>query len=160
MIVLFTKNKSISSKLIRLVTWSPWSHVAIVNETSIESLHPETDVIDSTFLGGGVKLRPLKDLLEQASEWAFVEVEVSRSRAWAAAVSQVGKPYDWAAIVGIYFHRRWEDTDKWFCNELVEWCLAKAGKARFREDISRLTPGHSWMLETNGRVLVESKHNG
>lgn len=159
MILLFTRSNNISSKLIRLVTWSSWSHVAMVNSSDIESITEYTEVIDSTFLHGGVQSRPLHQVLHNMDKWAYVEVPVANEKlAWSAARSQLGKPYDVTALIGIFFHRNWQNPTRWFCNELVEWCLEFGGSGRFIEDISTLSPKHSWMLKTPKPPVYRNKN--
>jgi uncharacterized protein YycO len=59
-----------------------------------------------------------------------------------AARTQLGKPYDWGAIVGIALHRDWRAPDKWFCSELVAWACEQAGTKLLRFDnLDRVTPG-------------------
>jgi uncharacterized protein YycO len=43
------------------------------------------------------------------------------------ALSQLGKPYDWLAVVGLPFDRDWQDDNSWFCSELCLTSLVKAG---------------------------------
>lgn len=129
--------RSLSSWLIRVATWSEWSHCAIVT--------PNETVIESRALMGGVVEQPLADSLAHASEHRIVEVSTpddAAGVAWARA--QIGAPYDWTGVLGIALRRRWADPDSWFCSELVEAALAAAGRLRFR-DVPRVTPQHSWM---------------
>jgi uncharacterized protein YycO len=40
---------------------------------------------------------------------------------------QLGRPYDYEAILGFVFDRDWRETDSWICSELVMAALEKAG---------------------------------
>lgn len=161
MIVAFTRSRDIGSVLIRLATWSRWSHVAVVEEACIEDIDIHSTVIDSTFLNGGVKRRSVYDLLHKATEWAYVEIDTpDDEQAYKLLESQLGKKYDVTGILGIAFRRKWEQDDKWFCNELFEWVLLKLGMPRFREDVWRLTPQHSWMVNTGTTPVIRSKKAG
>lgn len=123
---------------IRACTWSSWSHVAIVDGQ---------DVIEATALQG-VACSRLADRQQQDARWQIVELPCADPAAViAAARSQVGKPYDYTAIVGLWLHRVWKNADSWFCSELVAWSFAKAGLPLFRSDaLQRVTPQHLWML--------------
>lgn len=162
MIIVFTKANNIGSYAIRTVTWSAWSHVAMVNCISIDSITPDTKIIDATFLHGGVKERTIGELLEPMSEWAYIDITLSdEESAWVAARAQVGKNYDWTALLGILAHRSsWSEDDAWFCNELVEFCLACGGEQRFREELSKLTPQHSWMVNTFNEPVLRKRKDG
>lgn len=136
--VVFCRNKKIGSLLIRLFTWSRWSHCAIINDQSvIEARMPL-----------GVVVRPLSDFIKDYSSYEVVKFKVeSKSKVISAALSQKGKPYDYMAIIGILFKRDWQNKSKWFCSELVAWALSQGGRHLFRKErLNRATPEHIWML--------------
>lgn len=89
---------------------------------------------------GGVRVRPLADMLAKATKASLLELPGDAAAVVAAARSQVGKPYDWLGVAGIGFRRRWQDEDAWFCSELVAWAFAEAGTPLFREHAWRITP--------------------
>ncbi len=138
--LVYTRHHSLASVLIRLVTWSPWSHVAIATE--------DGTVIESRALSGGVVERPISQALSGASriEWVSVPCpDPEAAIAWAR--TQLGQRYDWSAAIGIGLHRRWDRTGRWYCSELVEAALAQAGRPRFRSAaVSRVTPQMSYMV--------------
>lgn len=138
--LIFARQRSISSLLIRFFTGSRWSHVAIVED--------DTNVIDATFLHGGVRRRPLADLLTASSRTETLDLMVPNERAamrWLQA--QIGLPYDWTAVTGILFRSPgWAVPDRWFCSELAEAAVMAGGLKRFREDAARITPEHVWMV--------------
>lgn len=141
--VIFCRRRSLGSWLIRLFTWSAWSHLAIVEDA-------ET-VIDSTFSGGGVRRRRLVEIVAEYS--AIEEAEVPLADEQAAlefARAQIGKPYDWTAIFGFVLRRNWAEPDAWFCNELFEAAAVAGGSKRFRDRLSRITPRDSWMVCVSG----------
>lgn len=133
---------------IRACTWSEWSHVAIVDGDS---------VIESIALHGVVE-SGLHDRQHQDPRWKMVEIPCAHPGAViAAARSQLGKPYDYTAIVGLGLHRVWKDADSWFCSELVAWAFAQAGLPLFRaEALQRVTPQHLWMLPPAGSVTNQT----
>lgn len=136
--LIFCRKHSLGSWLIRVATWSRWSHCVIVDGTH---------GIDSTFLHGGVRRRPLGDSLAGYSHTAAVDIAVpDEAAALEFARGQIGKPYDWTAIVGFIVRRDWAEPDAWFCNELAEASLSAGGRARWRADLNRITPGASWAV--------------
>ena len=128
--IIFTRSHAIGSLLLRTALWSPWSHCAIVDGE---------EVIEAAAFGG-VRARPLADMLADATKMAFVTLPGDEHAVIAAARSQIGKPYDWAGVLGFGFRRRWQDDDAWFCSELVAWAFAEAGTPLFREHAWRITP--------------------
>lgn len=136
--LLFSTNRQPGSQLIRAATWSRWSHVALVDGDT---------VIEATVLHG-VRRGSAVAAIARASRCALVALP-SRAPAAviAAAASQLGKPYDWTAIIGLGLRRDWQEEDAWFCSELVAWAFQQAGEPLFRaECLRRVTPQHLWML--------------
>lgn len=136
--LLFSTSGHPMSAAIRLGTWSDWSHVAIIDGD---------EVIEAT-APAGVRRFPVVQAINHAKRGAVVELPCRDPRAViAAAESQLGKPYDFTAIVGLGLHRDWQEDDRWFCSELVAWAFEKAGEPLFRAEVlRRVTPQHLWML--------------
>lgn len=57
------------------------------------------------------------------------------------AYNQLDKGYDTLALIGNLFRRNWQETDKWFCSELIAWAFEEGGKKLIRDRINRVTPG-------------------
>lgn len=134
--IAFARSNRIGSWLIRALTFSRWSHVAVIDGEKI---------IDATF-AHGVAWRPLADLLA-SNEVEVIDIPCNHMAAMMFLAQQAGKPYDWRALLGLPFSRRWGEDDAWFCSELVTAALKAGGKTLFREDASRIVPQHLWMLE-------------
>lgn len=135
--VLFCTSNLPGAVLIRGVTWSKWSHVALVLDdgTAIEATWPK------------VRRVALSEILAKHSKYVIVDIPVDYNKVVDAAMSQIGKPYDITSLFGILVHRSWSDTDSWFCSELVAWSFAQSGNSLFREeDVHRITPQNLWML--------------
>lgn len=133
--LLFTRQPTIWSHAIRHAQRSPYSHVTL--------LLPDGGY-DARFWRG-VARYPLSTI------WAWLESECSgytvgivqdadHERAHRFCRSQVGKPYDWKAVLGIGLHRDWRDDAAWFCSELVAAALEYAGIEPVAKDASRVTP--------------------
>jgi uncharacterized protein YycO len=136
--LLFTTTSKPFSAAIRALTWSRWSHVAIIDGDT---------VIEAAALQG-VCRTPLRAAIEHAREYASGYLRCANPQAVIeAAASQIGKPYDYTAILGLGLRRDWQEDDAWFCSELVAWSMAQAGTPLFRhESLRRVTPEHLWML--------------
>lgn len=136
--IILCRSNSLGSKFLRLVMWSRWSHSALYDFDTGQ-------VYDSTLLQGGVKVRQVTDFLDlyPDHELRLVEVpepEAQNARDWLAA--QVGKGYDWSALLGFLFQRNWQETDRWFCSELTETFRGLFSTPKLRSGAWRVTPHH------------------
>lgn len=137
--LILCRNRTLGSALLRLAMWSRWSHAAI-HDTR------EGWVYDARFWRG-VRRAPyeawLADYAPSRLERRDLEVPehaLPRARMW--LMDQVGRPYDWTAIVGFVFRqRRWQSERAWFCSELAEaFRTLFSLRPIFRADASRITP--------------------
>lgn len=141
--LLYTRNHSISSAGIRVVTWGEFSHVAqIAGDRIIEAVWKH-----------GVREDSLQNGIARASRWAVVEYPHSNPVGMVdAARSQIGKPYDKTGALGLGMHRDWQEDDAWWCSELIPWATQQAGEPWFQADaVHRITPQHLWMR--HGRIV-------
>lgn len=127
------------SWLIRAGSWSHWSHVAVVDGD---------DVIEAVALKGVVRT-PIALRQQEDPRWVISSLPCKdASEIIAAAASQIGKPYDYTGVLGVGFHRDWQQSDSWFCSELVAWSFAQGGSPLFRAGADRrVTPQDIWMLQ-------------
>lgn len=137
--LIFTKQPTVTSTLIRYMTWSRWSHVGI--------LTAENTIVES-MIGAGVREISLDGSHVHRGAYEVVSHPCPDPTAVAeAARAHIGKPYDLAAIVGFLGRSSWQKGDAWFCSELVAKAFGDAGYPLFRSDrIHRVTPEHLWML--------------
>ncbi|NLR73597.1 YiiX/YebB-like N1pC/P60 family cysteine hydrolase [Leeia aquatica] len=136
--LLFTTSYHPLSAVIRATTWSRWSHVALqAGDMIIEAAAP-----------GGVVKRKLADAIQHARDHELVQLPCRNPiKVLQAASSQIGKRYDYSAIVGLWLHRDWQDDHRWFCSELIAWAFQEAGEPLFRPDaVRRITPQHLYLL--------------
>jgi uncharacterized protein YycO len=134
--ILFFRSNTLLSWLIRLLTWSEWSHVALVMDGQVvEAVWPRVRQVPMEVAQRG---------------YVVAEVEIpchDPATAWAWVVAQEGKPYDWSALPGFLLHRNWENENRWFCSELAAKAFQEGGTPLFRSDcVSRVTPQMLWML--------------
>lgn len=137
--VLFASKKfSVSSWLIRIFTFSKFSHVAMRISDDL--------VIDST-LFTGVQCIRFVDFIKKYPGCEQLDIPLPNEiNAINFAKNQVGKPYDWTAILGMVLQRKWHEEDSWFCNELWEAVAKAGGRPRFRDNVHRITPQQSWAV--------------
>jgi len=137
--LLFTRRHHIGSWLIRMVTWSEYSHVDLVLDE---------DLLIGAIAGDGVVLSKAKDRLAISSKAVMMHIpvkEVDVSEAF--AIGQLGKQYDWLGVIGIGLKRNWQEDDKWSCAELVASILAAGGQRPFDSKFyHRITPQQLLML--------------
>ena len=135
-LILCTHSKSPSSWILRFLMWSPWSHSAIYDE--------ENEVVyDTTLFGGGVRKHDAKEFFAHYNRCEIRDIniaadKIAEARAWLEA--QLGKPYDWTALLSWVVHRDWSEDDAWFCSEMTETFRTMFEKRRFVVSASRITP--------------------
>lgn len=137
--VLAISSFNLGAILIKIFTFSKWNHTAVLFEDNM--------VMDVTFFSG-VRMVPLDEFKKIYKDIVELDVEVPNEIAGRLfAEEQLGKKYDFSAILGIMFqNRHWENTDKWFCSELVERILIAAGKRRFRSEANSILPRETYAV--------------
>lgn len=77
-------------------------------------------------------------------------VEISIDKGWEYALSQVGKPYDYLAVVALAcpftIKYNWLDNGHWFCSELVIASLMHAGVNINADEVWGVTPKDLYYL--------------
>lgn len=95
------------STAIRFTTRSWASHAEFWNSADNTTLGARAD---------GVKIRDsAKDRYSKIEQFTAPGIE----KAYEWAKTQIGKPYDYSAILGTALNRDWHDLARWFCSELV-----------------------------------------
>jgi len=128
--VIFAKSYSPGGILLRLFLFSQYNHIAI--EFSGQ-------VYDATSHG----------VVKQTREQFFgrykrvLEIEVTIPKGQKAVTwleKQLGKRYDYLAVIAFPFRRNWQKENRWFCSELVAEALILGGYKVRRVPSSRVTP--------------------
>lgn len=127
--VQFSQGKGILAKAIQIHTWSWTTHVGLVM--------PDGSILSSDF-PRGVHVRPFHPGDYKRVE--RYEVPHADGKVLEAALSQIGKPYDFMGALGIGLNRRWHDENKWFCSELVAWAFMQANTPLLGGNPARITP--------------------
>jgi len=132
--ILAYKGTSLTSRLIRWQTRSPYSHVAIEDDNGL---------VYEAWQGGGV--RCLTDYTEGHKKGTVIDVfsitgDYHRPRVRAFAMAQVGKSYDYKSVFRFVSRRETRRDDHWFCSELVASAFMEGGIVLQNHFPSRLSP--------------------
>lgn len=145
--ILFTTSKLPLSPLIKLVTWSKYSHIAIIIN--------DKWVMHSDF--NGVHIEPLEDLLGRSKTYMIAEYECIDSQAMIdEGIKLLGRPYDYGALIGILIRRiELQDDSKYVCSEFPAALAEFTNQSFFCTDyLHRITPQHWLMLP---HIVLEIK---
>jgi uncharacterized protein YycO len=128
--VIFCRSWLPGSVLIRMLTFSKWSHVAVVTNGGvvIEAVWPR------------VRINTLEKLRSTHRVCEEREIDIpAESVNW--LYLQVGKPYDISALFAVLIPwRKWDEDDKWFCSELVARAMG------LFEESNRVSPQTLYLL--------------
>lgn len=125
--VIFARSSKPASLLIRLFTWSRWSHCGVIHQG---------DVIHATAFDGVIK-QPLSEFKDRYKKHE-IRIMDGRSK---RSLSEVGKKYDWGGVFGHWFGL-WDSSKRWFCSELVAHC----SNDFISDRINRVTPEDCYMI--------------
>lgn len=141
--LLFSRRHHPGSYLIRMVTWSEWSHVDIIL--------PDGGLIGAAAPHGVIEMTS-ELRVAMASHAAVMDVPCRTVFSW--LLSQLGTPYDWLGVAGLGMHRDWQEDDKWFCSEFVARAMKEGGFEPFQPGVmQRITPQHLWMLNFPTQII-------
>lgn len=129
----FVRDPGMISSFICYYTWGEWSHVEFVFESGYLGAR----------LSGGVRVRPYDYVTPVKQEFRYLTLSAEDyNNAVSFLYSQVGKPYDWQAILGLGIRNDFFTYGKsWFCSELVQ-AGSQAAKTPLlnTEHVDRITP--------------------
>ena len=133
----FCKSEDLGGRILRLFLMSKWNHVAI----------QVGDAVYEAVSWGGVIRRPYSQFAKSWHRVASVEVEVAEPLTLYKFLSmQLGKPYDWKAILAFPFRGSWQSHEAWFRSELVyEALMVCGGMLPDRLPSNRVTPRDLWV---------------
>lgn len=104
--ILFSRSKLPGSYLIRWMTFSKWSHVALLLDNG--------DVVEATW--PKVRVSNIKDFINAHPDYEIRYLDGNAD----LVMKEIGKPYD---VFGLFMFlnpwRDWTTDDKWFCSELI-----------------------------------------
>ena len=112
--IFFANSNTITSWIIRLFTFSKYSHVGFINE--------DTNTVLDSDGNTGVSEYPVGLLYKNYSK-VYIFPLVIPYKSYYRALFEIGKDYDYLGVIGLPFNRDWQEDDKWFCSELVAYVL-------------------------------------
>lgn len=129
--IIFAKSNTLGGLIIRLGTMSHENHVAI---------QIGDDVYDTRFSKGVLKTSR-KDFNSHWNETDtyIVTPDCSVDMARSFLDAQVGRRYDWRAIIAMPLRLNWQHHEDWFCSELVAAALNQMG-FNFPISSNRISP--------------------
>ena len=138
--VVFARDYSIASFTIRLFTWSRWHHCGVVTK---DGQH----VIEASALKGVIKT-PIDEFKSRYRVVKFTKIPVRNNDSEKFLHDQLGKKYDWLAIISMVLRLGLNRDNKWFCSELVATAsgMFRGGRS------SRVTPEHLWMISEDAKL--------
>lgn len=107
MIVIFGRNKSWISRIIRVWTASQWSHIGILDNDNQHVIEAKGPV--------GVVITPLDEFLQRydVTERRYLPGDANKAK------RHLGAPFDHEGIRGIWMRKFTHSPNAWFCSELV-----------------------------------------
>ncbi|MCK5018207.1 MAG: hypothetical protein KAS32_14215 [Candidatus Peribacteraceae bacterium] len=117
--IIFTRDDSWLSKLIRLRTLGNWSHVGIVM-----SINPFI-CIAAEF--SGVKSTTIERWADCSQILRVKETKKQTSKRLQFIESQLGKPYDFMGFIDFLTMQNHQSNNRWFCSELVSHSFLEVG---------------------------------
>lgn len=104
--IIFSRSKLPGSYIIRWMTFSKWSHVALLLDTG--------EVVEATW--PKVRMSNIKDFAKSHPDFEIRYLDGNAD----LVMKEIGKPYD---LSGLFMFlnpwRDWTTDDKWFCSELL-----------------------------------------
>ncbi len=143
--IFFSRDNSLTSKLIRIKTLSNWSHCGIILN--------KTYVVSATIKG--VVEEPIDNYpIRQVLMLKGISNEI-REKIVILARYQVGKKYDFCGLASFLLFKKLGSKDRWFCSEFVNEIYKRAGIDLFdgRKDGAFVSPAD--LYENPKLKLVE-----
>ena len=111
--VIYGRNYTPGSTLLRLKMWCVFSHVGIIDGDH---------VIEARGFHGVVRT-PIHEFKARYTAWATGEylIDCHPLDAIERARSKIGAGYDWSAIFGIGLRTGWDNAQRFICSELLAW---------------------------------------
>lgn len=132
--IVFGSNKSLFSRIARLITWSNFSHVAIYDR--------DKRVVIEAILEKGVVITPINVFESRYDKIEYATIQAIDDEYLYRAYDMIGSDYDYSAMLSLVLRRKWDDNDKWYCSELVAYSAGIFRKAL----LSRITPQDIWKV--------------
>lgn len=137
----FAAESSIGSRLICFGTQAEYSHV--------DTVLPNGGLLGAR-LKGGVRIRRPGYAKFTRTLQVTISTEPEKAKVFYSFLNeQIGKPYDWRAVVDFAFDRNWRNPDAWFCDDLPAVGLEES------KIINHLAV-EPWAIAPKGLLLIAS----
>lgn len=132
--ILAYKGRSLTSKAIRFLTRSEYSHIAVEldNGMTIEAW-TTAGVIERINYQEGHTPGTVVDVFA-------IEGPLNSARAEAFLRDKIGAGYDWWNVFRFVYHKPSTENRRWFCSELAEYALAEGFVTLLRGNKSTHSP--------------------
>jgi hypothetical protein len=121
----FVSENYLSSRIIGWFGGGNLSHVDAIWGGGADLLGARSD--DPGGFGKGVRIRASGYVKFSRRVVMTLVTTPAQDLVWQQFLnSQIGKPYDWRAIMAFIFGRNWRETDSWICSELQAAALEAA----------------------------------
>lgn len=125
----------IISKLIQFTSGSWIEHVDIVINGVMYSALP-----------GGVIKANTKTIDLKKSEYLTINVsQIVEEKLILVLEKQLGKPYDYFGLISFPFKPKWNNSNRWFCSELIAYALSEVGYIKTKK-FYRISPKYLYNL--------------
>jgi hypothetical protein len=123
----FSSSTAFASQMIRRLCHSEFSHVDIILPEGLLGVSGVDAELNDL---GGVRIRPFAPWPYQATPKVVHLITPVAERVIEIAKGEIGKPFDDTALYAFISDspgdRSWDAPNKWFCSELIGYCLKKA----------------------------------
>ena len=137
---IFSRRTSLPSFLTRFLTGGArWSHCGILDR--------ERSVVIEALMFKGVVETPLARWMLRYPSFQQIRIDCPQPEAALQfAREQVGKGYDYLAVLGVPWRTAWDHPGRWYCSELLEAALRAGGRLRWRLNKRGVSPMESWLV--------------
>lgn len=149
MIALY-RGKSLISRIIQVINWSPYSHAAWIDPL-------DGTVIEAWHRGGVTHVKDISTNHTKGTEVEIYSVE-GETEEYRQIIrhflkNQIGAKYDFAGIIGFIIRKNIQRKNKWFCSELIAQAYQNANLPILNLPSNKIYPG---MLVASPRLRLIS----
>lgn len=147
--LIYSNSKLPLSPVIRYMTKSEFSHVAIILERDASEITKDSLVTHSALSSKGIKFTTIKSFIAHATDYRITEVNIELTEQQffllnAFAKIYEGTPYDLKGTIGLGVGENWQEDDKFWCSEWVAFLCKLIGLVlAYLNDVHRITPKHN-----------------
>ena len=153
---------------LRFVTGSDLvSKIIHIGERDGWPTHVEAVMPDGRLLGaharGGVMIRQKGYDRDWVKKERIIDIPVPPKvdeRFHNFLYEQIGAPYDWGAVFGLWLGRNWRDPKRWFCSELIARAEEVSGYFMPLASVVYHVSPRDLLLVHSSRIFLKGEQNG